>query len=57
MRYVNIKVTNEAVTEDQKTALKKGVTHLLVGVLGKNSATTVVVIDDVDGDIQGAAVK
>jgi 4-oxalocrotonate tautomerase len=46
--YVNIKVTKEGVTADQKAELIKGVTDLLAKVLGKNPATTVVVIDEVD---------
>ena len=45
MPYVNIKVTKESVTSQQKTELIKGVTNLLQKVLGKNLATTIVVID------------
>jgi 4-oxalocrotonate tautomerase len=53
MPYVNIKVTREGVTIDQKTQLIKGATDLLAKVLGKNPATTVVVIDEVDTDNWG----
>ena len=53
MPYVNIKVTKEGVTADQKAELIKGVTDLLANVLGKNPATTVVVIDEVDTDNWG----
>ena len=53
MPYVNIKITREGVTTDQKTALIKGATQLLADVLGKNPATTVVVIDEVDTDNWG----
>ncbi|MGD9007296.1 MAG: 4-oxalocrotonate tautomerase family protein [Desulfobacteraceae bacterium] len=53
MPYVNIKVTREGVTTDQKAKLIKGVTDLLAGVLGKNPATTVVVIDEVETDNWG----
>lgn len=53
MPYVNIKVTRDGVTQAQKTALIKGVTDLLVHVLGKNPQTTVVVIDEVDTDNWG----
>jgi len=53
MPYVNIKITNENVTKEQKQALIKGVTQLLVDVLGKNPATTVVVIDEVETDNWG----
>ncbi|MET0049411.1 MAG: 4-oxalocrotonate tautomerase family protein [Sedimenticola sp.] len=53
MPYVNIKVTREGVTPEQKVALIKGATDLLSDVLGKNPATTVVVIDEVDTDNWG----
>ena len=53
MPYVNIKVTNEGVTKAQKTKLIVGVTDLLVTVLGKKPATTVVVIDEVETDNWG----
>ncbi|MFK7882082.1 4-oxalocrotonate tautomerase family protein [Roseobacter sp.] len=47
MPYVNIKVTREGVTPDQKADLIRGVTDLLVKVLDKSPATTFVVIDEV----------
>lgn len=47
MPYVNIKVTREGVTPDQKAELISGVTDLLVKVLDKSPATTFVVIDEV----------
>ena len=53
MPYVNIKITREGATAAQKAALIKGATQLLVDVLGKNPATTVVVIDEVDTDNWG----
>ncbi len=53
MPYVNIKITKEGATKKQKTELIEGVTQLLVDVLGKNPATTVVVIDEVDTDNWG----
>ncbi len=53
MPYVNFKITNENVTKEQKQALIKGATQLLVDVLGKNPATTVVVIDEVETDNWG----
>ncbi len=53
MPYVNIKITKEGVTSDQKAGLISGVTELLSKVLGKNPATTVVVIDEVDTDNWG----
>jgi len=53
--YVNIKITREGVTVEQKEQLIRGVTQLLVDVLGKNPNTTVVVIDEVDTDNWGIA--
>lgn len=53
MPYVNIKVTDEGVTPEQKAALIKGVTELLQKVLNKNPATTFVVIDEVPTDNWG----
>lgn len=53
MPYVNIKVTNEGVTKEQKRELIKGATQLLVDVLGKNPKTTVVVIDEIETDNWG----
>lgn len=55
MPYVNIRVTREngTPTAEQKAELIKGATELLVRVLGKNPATTVAVIDEVDTDNWG----
>ncbi len=53
MPYVNIKITREGATPEQKAQLIKGVTELLRDTLGKNPATTVVVIDEVDTDNWG----
>ena len=53
MPYVNIKVTEEGVTAEQKAELIKGATDLLSNVLGKNPATTVVVIEEVATDNWG----
>lgn len=53
MPYVNIKITKEGATSEQKVALIQGVTELLVKTLGKNPATTVVVIDEVETDNWG----
>ena len=53
MPYVNIKITNEGVTKQQKEALIQGTTQLLVDVLDKNPATTFVVIDEVETDNWG----
>ena len=53
--YVNIRVTREGVTREQKRRLIEGATQLLVDVLGKNPATTVVVIDEVEMENWGVA--
>ena len=53
MPYVNIKITREGARPEQKAQLIAGVTRLLAEVLGKNPATTVVVIDEVDTDNWG----
>lgn len=55
MPYVNIKITREGATKEQKEELIQGATELLQRVLGKNPATTVVVIDEYDMDNWGVA--
>ena len=53
MPYVNIRITKEGATAQQKAELIRGVTRLLADVLGKNPATTVVTIDEVETDNWG----
>ena len=53
MPYVNIRITNENVTPEKKADLIRGVTALLRDTLGKNPATTVVVIDELSTDNWG----
>ena len=53
MPYINIKITDENVTNEQKTRLIRGATQLLVDVLNKNPATTVVVTEEVNTDNWG----
>jgi len=53
MPYINIKITREGLTTQQKRELIVGATQLLVDVLGKDPSTTVVVIDEVDMDNWG----
>ncbi len=53
MPYINIKITDEAVSVAQKQLLIGGVTDLLKTVLNKNPATTVVVIEEVNTDNWG----
>ncbi len=53
MPYINIKVTEESVTQEQKTELIKGVTLLLQKVLNKTPKTTIVIIDEINTDNWG----
>jgi 4-oxalocrotonate tautomerase len=53
MPLVNIRITRDGATAEQKAALIQGATRLLVDVLGKNPQTTVVIIDEVDSDNWG----
>jgi len=53
MPYVNIKITNEGATAEQKAELISGVTSLLQKILGKNPLTTVVVIEEISTDNWG----
>lgn len=53
MPFVNIKITKEGATAEQKAELIKGVTDLLVKVLNKNPQTTVVLIEEVEMDNWG----
>lgn len=55
MPYVNIKITKEGATAEQKAALIAGATELLQKVLGKNPATTFVIIEELDTDNWGIA--
>jgi len=55
MPYVNIKITREEVTKKQKAQLIEGTTVLLKEVLGKNPATTFVIIEEVDTNNWGIA--
>lgn len=53
MPYINIKITREGVTAEQKAELIKGATELLARVLNKNPKTTIVIIEEVDMDSWG----
>jgi len=53
MPFVNIKITRDGATPEQKAQLIKGVTDLLVKVLHKNPQTTVVLIEEVETDNWG----
>ena len=53
MPYINIQITREGVTREQKAQLIAGVTDLMVRVLDKSPATTHVVITEVELDNWG----
>lgn len=55
MPYINIQITDEGVTRAQKQELITATTNLLRDVLGKDPATTFVVIDVVPTDNWGVA--
>ena len=53
MPYVNIKITDENVTAEDKQKLIQGVTTLLQSVLNKNTKTTIVTIEEISTDNWG----
>ena len=55
MPYINIQITREGATREQKAQLIRGTTDLVVQVLDKSPAATFVVIEEVDTDHWGIA--
>jgi 4-oxalocrotonate tautomerase len=53
MPYVNVQITRDGATAEQKRAVIKGMTDVLVKVLNKDPAATFVVIDEIDTDNWG----
>lgn len=53
MPLVTIRITRDGVSAEQKKQLIAGATQLLVDVLDKNPATTMVLIDEVETDNWG----
>jgi 4-oxalocrotonate tautomerase len=53
MPYVNVKITREGATSEQKAEVIRRMTQVLVDVLKKNPETTVVIIEEVDTDSWG----
>ncbi len=53
MPFVNIKITGDSPSKEQKERVIKGVTDVLASELGKNPATTFVVIEEVPTDNWG----
>ena len=57
MPIVNIKVTDDEMTIEQKKALIEGATELLVNVLNKPRSTIDVIIDEIDTNNWGVGGK
>lgn len=55
MPYINIKITNEGITNAQRQQLIAGATQLMVDVLHKDPKLTFVVIDEINTDNWGVA--
>ncbi len=53
MPLINIKITKDGVSPEKKEELIEGATQLMADVLGKNPATTFVIIDEVETDNWG----
>lgn len=47
MPYINVKITREGATDEQKAQLIRGITDLVVSILNKNPSTTFVVIEEI----------
>jgi 4-oxalocrotonate tautomerase len=57
MPYINLKLTPDGLTEEIKAELIEEFTDILVKKLGKNPATTVMVIDEVETENWGIGGK
>jgi 4-oxalocrotonate tautomerase len=57
MPYINIKVTDEQVTKEQKRLLIEGATQLVVNILNKDAKTTHVVIEEIPIENWGVNAK
>jgi 4-oxalocrotonate tautomerase len=55
MPYVNVRLTGEPASTEQKLEIIRRMTNVLVDVLGKDPATTFVVIDEVPMENWGVA--
>lgn len=55
MPYVNVKITRDGVTREQKAELVAGITELLGRVLGKRPEHTHIVIDEIEPENWGFA--
>ena len=55
MPMVNVKITREGATAEQKSQVIAEMTEVLARVLGKNPATTIVIIEEVETESWGIA--
>ena len=55
MPYVNVKITPDGATAERKARVIAGITRVLVEVLDKDPAQTMIVIDEVATDDWGIA--
>ena len=55
MPYVNVKITRDGVTAEQKATIVKEITDTLVRVLGKRPEHTHIIIDEIDPENWGYA--
>ena len=55
MPFVNIKIIRDGVTPEKKAEVIRRVTQVMVDVLGKNPATTMVLIEEAETDNWGIA--
>ena len=55
MPYVNVRITRDGVTPEQKAAIVREITDTLVRVLGKKPEHTHVIIDEIDPENWGYA--
>ena len=55
MPMVNVKITREGATAEQKSRVIAEMTEALARVLGKNPATTIVIIEEVETENWGIA--
>jgi 4-oxalocrotonate tautomerase len=53
MPFVNVKITENGVSAEQKEELIKGITDLLANVLGKNPKSVMVLIEEINSDNWG----
>jgi 4-oxalocrotonate tautomerase len=55
MPMVNVKITREGATAEQKSQVMAEMTEVLARVLGKNPETTIVIIEEVETENWGIA--